>query len=520
MHDIKSTNWNITQAGSFTVILASILFLAFAYLVDPAETSGVFENPLFLSAVSGFLFAFSLRVAYWDKIQMFMKPVSGLLNVLAGAFFVAAMILYFPNMFQVVIEAFRSFSGGSLADLLRAVILPVFGYNILMIGFFLITAGTFLVYWDRVGGRIPIAPEKPDFVFVGILGGLTLFGIFGNAFLSDVSFRGQIGSVIDFILADSMFSGLFSGILIVLTYYSVRWLWISLPIREALTRSGRETYDNLERPEKVVKTFLIPVLGLLVVVQGFVDITVLSVFSVFSSSMMRYSMIFMSAGSILLTLFLKSFKMFAKDRQKLKALIPYFVFGCTVYLLAPVLTGFLDQALVNMPSLVENPARSLMDSVGGSQFVMILMTFSALWAIFLKMSMDILKLFGLIPKGVEGVTIVSTGIFASSIGIYLYTQDTLILFLGVALSLICWELGKRSVILGREIGRSGYTYQSELVQVATKFLAGLFAVVLAIGASSLVASYNFTAPQESGFLIIVLLVVGLVFLSIALKELS
>jgi len=147
------------------------------------------------------------------------------------------------------------------------------------------------------------------------------------------------------------------------------------------------------------------------------------------------------------------------------------------------------------------------------------MTAASVFAILLKIFMGIMRGFGIVPRGLEGTTMMASGIFFSSVGMFLYAPNAVVLFIGVALSMVSWEIGKRSVILGREVGRSGTTYQAELVQILSKLIIAFLAVVVARTALIAVNSLTFSVPGgATGFIVFILAVTGVGFLTASLKN--
>lgn len=511
--NLPERNWNITSIGALSVILIALGFLIYL------SSSIPLQRPILMAVAAGIIFAISSKIGDLDKIKALMKPLSGFLNMTAGAVLFASLLLFYSSSLQIALETFNQFEGDSIISLVRAVILPIIGYSVVLFGSFLSGTGSSLIFWDRVDERVPVRAERTDFLFTSILGGLTLIGIFGTAFLKQLPLGNYLQSAAELLVSTNSFSTITAGILIFITYRAGRSAWKALPIRESVPRKNREQYDKLGKPEKVVRLLIIPALSIGTALQGFVNINYLNYLSVLSSSGLRTLYIGIIVVSITIYLAVKVLKTVTEDRQKIKRLIPYTIFGIAAYMLAPFLGGYIQPLIAELPANISGALTPIIQSVGITQFAMIVMTLASGAAVILKMWMGILRAFGLVPKGLEGTTLVASGIFFSSIGIHLYAPNPVVLFIGVAASMASWELGKRSVILGREIGHSGSTYQAELVQLVSKLFVGLLAVIAARTALVAVRNAEFSVPVGTpGFVVFILTLIGISFLTASMKE--
>lgn len=506
-NELADRNWNITFLGAASVIISALGF--FTYMASSIPV----RNPLLVAAGAGIVFALASKVEDLEKLKTLMRPLSGFLNMTAGAMLIGSALLFGTNSIPIAMEALNQFNGDSLIAMIRIVLLPLLGYLTVLFGVFIAGTGSSLVLWDRVDERVPLGAGKTDFMFTGILAALTLFGVFGAAFLKNLPLGKFIQSFTQLVLHSTDFATVIASILFLVSYRTVRVAWKALPIRESVPRSSRETYDKLKKPEKAVRWLVIPALSLGIAVQGFIDLKYLNYFAPLSSSTARKLFAVVILISIAAYIGVKVLKILTSGRDKLKRLIPYVLFGVVAYLAAPFLTGYIS-VLNGLPVV-----SSLIDAVGPTQFVMILMTVASAATVMLKIFMGVLRGFGLVPKGLEGTTMAASGIFFSSIGYHLYNPDVVLLFTGVAVSMAAWELGKRSVILGREIGRSGSTYQAELVQVLSKIVIAFVAVVAARTVLVAVKNMTFSVPSgTSGFLIFLLTLLGVGLLTASLKD--
>lgn len=505
--ELPERNWNITHLGAAAVIVAAVGF--FTYIVSSIPV----RDPILVAGGAGIVFALASKAGDLDRLKTLMKPLSGFLNMAAGAMLLGSAILFATESLPMITEILNQFSGDSIIALIRAVILPILGYLTVLFGVFIAGTGSSLVFWDRVDERVPVGASKKDFMFTGILAALTVFGVFGAAIINNLPLGDFIQEVSQFVFSATDFATVIAGVLIFVSYRALRVAWKSLPIRESVPRSSRETYDKLKKPETVVRWVILPALSVATAAQGFVDVKYLDYLAPLASSSSRSLMSGVTVVSIIIYIGVKILKILTSDREKIKRLIPYTLFGLVAYIAAPFLTGYID-VVTGLPGV-----GSLEQAVGATQFVMILMTVASGAAVTLKIFMGILRGFGLVPKGLEGTTMVASGIFFSSIGYHLYSPNSVVLFTGVAASMASWELGKRSVILGREIGRSGSTYQAELVQVISKIVIAFVAVVLARTVLVAVNNMSFSIPSGTpGFVAFLLALLGVGLLTASLKD--
>jgi hypothetical protein len=515
---MKERNWNITSIGATSILLTGLGFLAYLVYRISMQATGELYRPVIMAAAAGITFAFSSKIGDLDRLKTLMKPLSGFMNLIAGALLVASIILFLSSSLQIALETFSQFQGDSILGLLRAVILPIVGYIGMLLGSFIAATGSSLVFWDRVGERIPVKAERTDFIFTGVLATLTVIGVFGTAILQQLPLQQYIEDLMEFAVSANEFSAFTTGVLLFVTYRAVRAAWKVLPIRESVPRSSREQYDKLKKPETVVRWIVVPALSIATAAQGFLDNQYLDYLEPLTGSGIRSLMLGVTAVSIIIYLVVKVLKILTTDREKIKRLIPYTLFGLVAYMIAPFLVPYIDPLIGQMPDFVAGAMTPLMEAVGQTQMIMILMTAASAAAVVLKIWMGLLRGFGLVPEGLEGTTLVASGVFFSAIGFHIYQPDVTLLFVGVAAAMASWEIGKRSVILGREIGRSGSTYQAELVQLVSKIIIAFVAVLAARTLLVAVNNMNITVEGSTGFLVFLLTIIGIGFLTASMKD--
>ncbi len=511
--ELTDRNWNITRIGAASVLVIAAVFLSYMWSSLP------FKMPVAMAAGAGLVFAAAAKVGDLDKLKTLMQPLSGFLNMVAGALLVASAIFFLSNSIEMIIETLEQFSGDSIVGLIRSLILPVMGYITVLFGSFIAATGSGMVYWDRVDERVPVGAGRKDFMFTVILGALTAFGIFGTAVLKQLPVGEYIGIATEILFQANSIDSVVAGALVFAAYRGVRMAWASLPIRESVPRDSRETYDKLKKPELVVRWLIIPVIAILTAAQGFVSIKYLQYFAPLTAPSVRKLLAAATVVGIAIFVAIKLLKILTGDREKIKWLIPYTVFGAVAYISAPYFTESLNQVTSRLPEFAATNVEPFISAVGATQAVMILMTAASAFAVILKIFMGILRGFGIVPKGLEGTTLVASGIFFSSVGLNLYAPNPVVLFVGVGLSMASWEIGKRSVILGREVGRSGSTYKAELVQVVSKLVLVFVAVVAARTFLIAANNLNFTVPEGStGYIVFLLAVTGVGLLAASLKN--
>lgn len=514
METLPGRNWDITYIGAAGLIVATL-----AFIVYMASNTSVWR-PIVMAAGAGAVFAVSSRLGDVDRLRAVARPLAGFLAMVAGVLLVGSGIVYSSSSLEMVMEIVDGFGGDSVLGLVRAVFLPLFGYSIALFGTFIAGTGATLVVWDRVDDRVSVGAGRTDLMFTGILGALTLTGVFGTAFLRDIPIRQYAVEAAGMLVASDSFGGVIAAVLLVVAYRSLRWAWRVLPIRELVPRSERDSYDRLARWEAVAGWVVVPLLALGTAAQG-LGVPALRVLSVLALPAVRRVLGVVAAGSLAVVIVVRLVKLVTGDHDAVRRLLPYVMFGLVAYLSAPLLTGPLDAVIVDLPSSVASVVEPAVSSIGPIQAVMVLMTVASAVAVMLKLQMDMLSGFGLVPEGLGGTTLVAAGILFAAVGFHLFSPSPVVLFTGVAVSMATWEVGKRSVILGQEIGRAGSTYQAELVQLVSK--AVIVAVVVVAARTLLVAVENMTFSVPSGpagLVVFLLAVVGVGLLTAALKDVT
>lgn len=513
---VADRNWDITYLGALSVIGIAAGFLT--YLASTIQI----QRPLVLAAGAGIAFAVASKAGSMDRFQAILKPLSGFLDMVAGTLLLVSVLLFFASSLEIIRAAMERVGDGSVLAMIQAVVLPVMGYSTVLFGVFIAATGSSLVVWDRVDERLPVGAGRRDFLFTGILAALTVSGIFGTAFLRDLPIGTFLDEAVGLATRPSSFSSLLGGVLLVVAYHAGRRAWRVLPVRELVPRSSRDAYDRLAGVEAVVAKVVVPLLGLALLVHQFAAVPFVgAVAAVVGSSMARMVLVGVLVLSIGSYVVVKLLKLLTGGREKIERILPYVLFGVLAYLIASLLTGTVDRILVGLPEELFGLVQPVLLAVGQRHFIMVVMTVASASAVSLGLFAGLLRGVGLMPRGIEGTTMVAVGLFVSAVGFNLYSPEPVVLFAGVALSMVAWELGKRSVLLGRAVGRSGSTYQAELIQLAFKLGMAFVAVVIARTVLVAVDNTVISLPSgTTGFVVFLLAITGVGLVTASLKDLT
>lgn len=101
---------------------------------------------------------------------------------------------------------------------------------------------------------------------------------------------------------------------------------------------------------------------------------------------------------------------------------------------------------------------------------------------------------GLLPARTAGIALLAAATFVLAVVLSFVTGSTTMLFVGVVLPFVVWDLGEYAAVLGREVGRVGSTTHCELIHVGATVGTGTLAVGTALAVDALVT--GMTVPGE------------------------
>jgi hypothetical protein len=125
--------------------------------------------------------------------------------------------------------------------------------------------------------------------------------------------------------------------------------------------------------------------------------------------------------------------------------------------------------------------------------------------------------FLLLPERAEGAALLSFGVFIAAVGSLLNGVYALVGFIGIAGSLIAWDLNSNAVSLGRELGRHSPTRQSELVHASGSLLVATLGIVAAMAGLFLTGTIS-SPPSSIAPITAVISIFGLFALIFALRS--
>lgn len=510
MSSIEDTNWKITRTGAFTAIIISIFYL---YLVLD-QTS--FNYALLLAMASGTFYAISSKINDLKKYHTITKPLSGFLAMASATLLIGSIGFLFTGSTGAI---FSTFSGENIISSIKTVILSLIGLIGLIIGAYLTTKGSTLLSFDKIDSKTPLGPGRSDFIFGVILTAITLLSIFGTALINDISISDLLSSLEQIFISSEAFSGVITSFLIILSYLAFRKAWRKLPISESIPEKYLEQYRSASRIENIIGWAMIPLLVFALAMRDLTEVKGLEVLGLIEASSSRQILVEVFFISLLIIAAVKLIQFFTGDRGTLKSLGPYVVFGLVAWIISPVLIPLMENLISLAPDAFATIVESFISDIGDRNSVLLLLTLASWISFGLKSLMGTLRAFGLVPSGLEGITLTSIGLFFTSVGFFIYQEvpSSTMLFLGVALSMVVWEIGKRSTVLGMEIGHKGESRQAELVQIASKLLFAIGAVILARTALIFLQQFQLSTDNFTG-LIFLLSAVGITFLIFSLKD--
>ncbi len=516
MTEIKESNWHATRTGALATAAITAALTALIYLqID-------LKIPILLSALGGLVLAASIKTGNMKKYATVAKPVSAALTMASGTLILLSTVEYARAAFQRITETLTGTSTiQGIIDTVIQNLASFSGYSLATTAAFITATGTALIYWDRVDTEKTVGTRKQDIYFNIILVLVAVFMAFGTAIINNIPITKVTGLLQKTITVQGKASGIVAGLLLIAAYITLGRAWRALPIREMVPRNQIEYYDKLKKAETFFKWLLLPAIAAATAATPMIQIKVLEYLAPLTTVAFRNTLATVTAASITLLATSKILKILAGDRKTVTRFIPYLVFAAAAYLAGNLLAPHATATVNQSPQFIQEIFRIAKSRVGTPAIVVAGMAAAASLAVSLKTSVKSFKGMGFIPKGLEGTFLASTGIFIASVGLHLYQPIPVMLLLGVASSLTVWEIGKRSAVLGREIGRKGTSTRSELVQITSKIVVAVLAVIAARTLLFLIQGQTLEMPSSGLTTVVtVLSALAAVLLAFSMKEVS
>nr|EGQ40311.1 MAG: hypothetical protein J07AB56_10400 [Candidatus Nanosalinarum sp. J07AB56] len=514
MTEVAGSNWRITRPGA-----ALVIGISAAYLYMAALSSGLLAA-MGVAAAGGLSYGLGSKLSSVDRFEAIGKPVSGVLGMASGVLLLASsglLAFTYLGSFESVLS-----SSSGIVSLVRTLVVTAVGMTGILTGTYLAAAGSSIVPWDGLGSKMHIEARKGDLVFVGVLAGITVFSVFGTALLRDIPVGRYLAEAVGFVLSTGSFPSVVAGALIFVSYVAASRAWSSLPVREMVGSSNADLYDRLAKIQKVAKWTVLPLASVAVAANDFVSVAYLQPLSVLAAPGLRRVLLYLLAASVSVSLLVKVLQSVTGSRERLKSLVPYVVFGGVAWLVATLLAAVLQDVTQMLPGVVRSNVLPPVEGIGYRNAVLAAMTAASGTSLGIKSAAATFRALGFVPEGLEGATLSAAGVFLVSVGTSLVGGAPAgVLFVGVASSLVIWQIGKRSAVLGREIGRSGGSLQVEMVQFATKLGAALVAVLAA--RTLYIAASRLSIPSLQGgsaAAVFAISAVGVALLTFSLRSLN
>lgn len=517
-------DWNITWFGIVTMLVLVGIFLRTIML------STEYSRGLLVSLLGGAIIAASIYGERSDRIEPLLEPSSALLTAVGGIVIMAGFGMIFGSYYDTVFAGggfFESING--LADIFG--ILPgLMGVFLFHGGAVLVGAGALFLFSDRIDGQNRVSGTTSlDLIFlvilvviVAVLGvGDILFDV-ARSLLTGISIVAVLGALVS---SGTGFDGLIAGILLILTYFIGARAWRRLPIASLVPRRYKDRYDRLAGYERYMRYGIVPLLGLVLIVDGIVGISMYPfILGLLQSSGLREIMIEILLVSIGALIFVRVIRTFTRLRELTKRYGTYLVYLVLLYLLSTplgiVLESFLNvmaQADFEGAGAIHDGGAAIVEFMGGHDVVALgILALILVSGISIKAGLRIFEVYGFVPPGLDGTAFISLAVFLWAIAFGLREQTALLL-IGTALTLILWELGKRTTELGREIGPAGSALQSQTVFLAGSLLLGALGVVVGTQLLTLFEQTTITQPASVSAILALFVFSGIALLVIALR---
>ncbi len=510
---LSEKNWRITRLGAIAV---AVLSAAYIYAVMEAS---VFDQSLVLAAASGAFYAVASRLAGAERFGSMARPVSSFLSMTSGVLLIAAAAVFTQSSFEVL-SALVTLDQG-ISTILLSVFTTLVGAGGLILGSYFIMNGVILVLSEKLDEGTPVGPQSSDLVFTGILIGVTVLSVAGTAFLTDLEPGAYITALLETLIAPETVPATVTGLIFVTTYFISARAWRSLPFSELVPSDHSDTYGKLARVEQFFRFLAVPVIGLLIALNDSPEMLEAAVLGGLDTPGFREFMLYLIFASILAFVGVKVIQAFTGDREWMKSLAPYLLFTGLAWLIAPYVAIVLDVFASTAPELIATPVEEMLAELGQRNTGLVFLTAASGLSFLLKSFTGLLKGLGFVSEGLEGTGFSAFGVLSVALGLYIFqaSPSSVLLFTGVALSMVVWEIGRRSTVLGMEVGREGASMQGEFVQVLLKLAVALIAIVAAETVLVLLSQVGTPAiPGSVALMVFLLAVSGVLLVSMALKD--
>lgn len=517
-------NWSITWFGMLVIVLLAGGFTA--VIVQRL----FFTRGLLFGLAGGAIIAISIYGERNKRLKQITQPVSGFITAVGSIVVLLGLALTGQAYYETVIagsdilQSVESIQGlfGLVPDVISILIL----YN----GMVLLGAGGLFVLTDRIDGDNRVeGTTSLDLIFFILL--VILVAIMGvgdmvfeaaKSVLAGISIVAMLGSLLS---SGTGFDGVITGVLLIVTYMVTARAWKRLPIASLVPRRHKDLYDSVASYETYLRFGLIPLLGLVLIVDGIVGIPQFPVvLTAIQAPVVREMLFEVLAVSAISLIIVRLIRTFTKARTLARKYGTYVVYLGLLYLASTPL-GIMLEAVLNVitrtelpfTSTIENGSQAVIEFMGGHEPVALaVFALILLVGISIKVSLRTLEVYGFVPPGLDGTAFIALAIFLVSIGMGLRDETTLLL-IGTALTLIIWENGKRTTELGREIGRTGTTIQSQAVFLAGSVVLGVVGIILGTQAITVFDHITLQQSESLSALLALFVFTGIVFVVIALR---
>lgn len=518
-------SWNITLFGIIVIVVLSVGYTAAVFHISPEIGQG-----LYFGLLGGFILALSIYGERSDRIKQITQPVAAILTAFASLVIMIGFGMIARDYYSQVIagtEFLSSFSGiGDIVTLAPGIAGTFFVFG----GTIGLGAGFLFLLADRIDGADRIkGTTSLDLVFfiilvvlVTLLGvGDLLFNILRSA-VAGISLIAILGYVLS---SGTGFDGVIAGILIIVSYFVTSRAWRYLPIASLVPRHHKDRYDTLAAYEPYFRYGVVPLVGLVLIIDSVGGLSIFPfVFGVLRSAGVREMLLELTAVSLVALIAVRLIRTFTQVRTLSQKYGTYVIYLGLLYLISTPL-GIILEATLNVINRAELPfhvmiqegSDTVIEFMGGHEPVALAIFALILGiGILIKTMFRSLELYGVVPPGLDGTAFISLSIFMMTVSMGLMDQMALLL-IGTALTLIIWAFGKRMTELGREIGHTGHSIQSQVSFLGGSLLLGVIGVVVGSQAVTIFENITLEQPESSSAILALLVFTGIALLVTALR---
>ncbi|MFB6203502.1 MAG: hypothetical protein ABEK01_03345 [Candidatus Nanohaloarchaea archaeon] len=465
--ELGDSNWRPSTTGSVIGILVTAGFLAAV-----TALSGI-QYYVAAAAAGSVVLAVAVRLDDLDTLSQLTDFLSALLMLPASfAIFNAA---------TVVKPLYLLVSQGSLGYIQAA------GYVLIVAGSAVASFGAAVLKWDseRRKSQVQRAARK-QMKFLTALGAiLAVFLV--SQYITQKTVLSYGVKAMEYVTGTGTeYGGVIAGALLFAAYWTGRLAWRKLPFNEAVPRRHEGTYSKLATVEKYFAWTVVPLTAGAVAASDLTTLPAQSAryASLLSRSGSRTGLLQAVAGFGGLYLGLKFLKSLNEEtRRKVMDLSPYLLLGSAA--VAGIV--YAPQSAVNrLLGVLPGVVASGYDVLGRELFLGMISVAVYLPPVLWLGSLYFLEKLRFMPSSFSGASMSAAGIFVATMGAGVAGLNTVVVFAGTALTLVAWETGRHSSVLGSQIGKKGVKRQSEL----THDLASLSVGALAVGAAIMLTRFS------------------------------